>query len=1457
MKERKIKYLNTAVLIIAIAFAVVISCDNEIINSILPLRETADGEIPVVAGKPKPAVYSIVIEISGGVPGDTVTVSPDSGYEGSTATLAYTVADTAHYNMLEFSGAADAIVSADSAEDGERTYVINADDSLNGVITISAVFIHTDLMLDPIAFDDDTGYITKTYGDTVFTNAVAAGYSGTGAVTYSSSDTSVAAVDSLGEVTILKTGSAVITAEKEADAVYAYAQKDYTLAVICKPVIITGLSAQDKQYDGTTAATVTGTEVIDGLISGDTVTIVRGTAVFEDGNAGIGKNVIFSGYSLGGDDAGNYILSAQPVSLPADITGKPVAITGLSASSKMYDGTAAAAFSGTAVINGIVGGDTVTVRTGTAAFSDKNAGTGKTVTFSGWSLAGTDAGNYSLSGQPASVTADITEKQLTITGLSVNSKVYDGTTTAAVTGTAVINGIISGDTVTVSAGTAAFADKKTGTGKTVTFSGYSLGGADAGKYTLSAQPANVTADITAKPVTITGLSAGSKVYDGTITAAVAGTAVVNGLISGDTVTVNAGTAAFTNKTAGTGRTVTFNNYSLNGADAGNYNLSAQPANVTADITAKPVIITGLTAGSKVYDGTTTAAVSGIAAINGIVSGDTVTVSAGTASFEDTAAGNSKAVTFSGWSLTGANAGNYILFSQPASVTADITANSVTITGLSAGNKVYDGATTATVSGTAALSGIVSGDTVTVSAGTAAFADKKVGTGKTVTFSGYSLAGADAGNYSLSAQPANVTANITAKALTITGLSAGNKVYDGAAAAAVSGTAALSGVVSGDTVTVKAGTAAFGDKKVGTGKTVTFSGYSLTGTDAGNYSLSAQPANVTANITAKALTITGLSAGNKVYDGATTAAVSGTAALSGVVSGDTVTLGGTRTAVFADKKAGTAKAVTISGYTISGADAGNYSLTQPSLTANITAKALTITGLSAGNKVYDSATTVTITGTAALSGVVSGDTVTLGGTRTAVFADKNAGTGKAVTISGYTISGADAGNYSLTQPSLTANITAKALTITGLSASNKVYNGNTTATITGTAALSGVVSGDTVTLGGTRTAVFADKNVGTGKAVTISGYTITGADAGNYSLTQPSFTANITAKAVTITGLSAANKQYDGTTTATVTGTAVINGKITNDDVNVVAGTAAFANATVSNNKTVTFSGWSLNGADANNYTLSAQPVSVTASINWVDIVSIPAGTFTMGSTESGSYIDERPQHSVTLSSFKMGKYQVTQAQWEAVMGSNPSSFSSNPQAGEIQSKRPVERVSWYDTLVFCNKLSAIEGLSPAYRINGSTDPTVWGTVPTNNNTTWNSVEIVAGSTGYRLPTEAQWEYACRAGTTTAYNTGATISDNTGWYSSNSGSKTHEVGLKPANAFGLYDMHGNVWEWCWDWYGSYSSDAQTDPTGAAAGSYRVERGGSWGNSASSACSSCRGYDDPYYGYIYYGFRLVRP
>ena len=281
---------------------------------------------------------------------------------------------------------------------------------------------------------------------------------------------------------------------------------------------------------------------------------------------------------------------------------------------------------------------------------------------------------------------------------------------------------------------------------------------------------------------------------------------------------------------------------------------------------------------------------------------------------------------------------------------------------------------------------------------------------------------------------------------------------------------------------------------------------------------------------------------------------------------------------------------------------------------------------------------------------------------------------------------------------------------------------------------------------------------------------------------------------------------------------------------------------------------------------------------FIEMVRIPAGTFTMGSpiTEPDRE-DNETQHSVTLSAFWMGKYEVTQGQYQAVMGTNPSEFITAT-AGENPARRPVEQVSWYDAIVFCNMLSIREGLSPAYSINGNTNPAAWGTVPTNSwDDTWDDVQVVPGSNGYRLPTEAQWEYACRAGTTGPFN----FSNGAGWGTSQittdqanfdgtellyNGSpmgivreRTIPVGSFAANAWGLYDMHGNVAEWCWDCYGEYPSGTQTDPTGAASGgyAYRLIRGGSWFSYGEFSRSAFRSLDDPYGGNDGLGFRLVCP
>lgn len=226
----------------------------------------------------------------------------------------------------------------------------------------------------------------------------------------------------------------------------------------------------------------------------------------------------------------------------------------------------------------------------------------------------------------------------------------------------------------------------------------------------------------------------------------------------------------------------------------------------------------------------------------------------------------------------------------------------------------------------------------------------------------------------------------------------------------------------------------------------------------------------------------------------------------------------------------------------------------------------------------------------------------------------------------------------------------------------------------------------------------------------------------------------------------------------------------------------------------------------------------TLTVNGIkyNMVWVEGGTFRMGATseqDGDAYDNEKPVHSVTLCEYYIGKTEVTQALWKAVMGSNPSEFKGD--------NLPVENVSWYDCQEFIRKLNSLTGQN------------------------------------FRLPTEAEWEFACRGGNNSlGYKySGSDSIDNVAWYDGNSGDKTHPVATKSANELGIYDMSGNVEEWCCDWYGDYTSGAQTNPKGPESGSDRVYRGGSCLNIASYCRSSIRIIIIPTLRYNFLGLRLA--
>lgn len=251
-----------------------------------------------------------------------------------------------------------------------------------------------------------------------------------------------------------------------------------------------------------------------------------------------------------------------------------------------------------------------------------------------------------------------------------------------------------------------------------------------------------------------------------------------------------------------------------------------------------------------------------------------------------------------------------------------------------------------------------------------------------------------------------------------------------------------------------------------------------------------------------------------------------------------------------------------------------------------------------------------------------------------------------------------------------------------------------------------------------------------------------------------------------------------------------------------------------------------------------------------ELVRIKGGQFLMGSPAGEPWRKkDEAQHSVTLRDFYIARYEVTQAQYRELTGSEPGTFKGTD--------LPVENVTWFEAVQYCNALSQKERLTPAYTINGAAGGSGGGMT-----VTWDR-----GANGYRLPTEAEWEYAARAGTNTPFNTGENITpDQANYYSTypyhEDGprgpyrERTVPVGSFQPNAWGLYAMHGNVWEWCWDRYGAYSPEAQTDPAGPAEGTFRVNRGGGWNDFAKHIRSAYRAAHTPSNRTFNIGFRVAR-
>jgi len=786
----------------------------------------------------------------------------------------------------------------------------------------------------------------------------------------------------------------------------------------------------------------------------------------------------------------NYTLAVDSSGVTYTVTPAVLSYVA-NAASRTY-GAANPALGGT--ITGFKLGQDASVLTGTATWTTTATTASPVGTYAIDGSGYTSNGNYTFAQAAGNATAlAVTQAPLTVIA-SNDTVTYDGAGFSG-GGGVTYSGFVNGDNSSMLGGALAYGGNSQGARNTGTYL-IDPSGLTSSNYAITFQDGTLTINKANLALTTSNVT---KTYDGTLAAS--GTPIAGGgtqLFGTDTL--SGGTYAFTNTSAGAGdKTVTVSGVTVNdGNGGGNYNVTylnnttstINPANLT--VSASNV--------TKTYDGTDAASgtpvvVSGTLYRNASNGGTQDSVSRGTYAFTDPNAGTGdKSVTVSGLTVSDGNGGGNYAITYVDNTTSTIDPAALTFTGTVA-EKTYDGTTAATLSGYT-LTGLVGSQTLNVSVGSANFADQNAGTNKPVAIGGITLSdgtnGGLAANYTMSAA-ASATGTIDPKMLTVAATVA-DKVYDGTAAATVE-SYGLSGFVGNETVdALYTGSAMFGDRNAGTGKPVSITGITLlNGTNGGLASNYAVPATVaaTASITPATLQIAGVVAENKVYDGTTTAYLNTqSAVLTGIIGSDDVQVSAL-TGTFATKNVGTSIPIGTGTVVLSGPDAGNYTLVQPSgLNASITARPLTVSAAGV-DKVYDGTTAASVVLT---DNVLSGDSVTV--TSANSFLDKNVGANKYVDVNDISLSGPDAADYVANSSTSTfASVTPATLSVAATGES-KPYDGTTAATVV---LSSNPLPGDQVSLGDA-SAMFDSPEPGTGKMITVSGiYIAGGADAGNYVL----------------------------------------------------------------------------------------------------------------------------------------------------------------------------------------------------------------------------------------------------------------------------------------------------------------------------------------------------------------------
>jgi filamentous hemagglutinin family protein len=1245
---------------------------------------------------------SATAALSGGALGSTAgnTIGGNGVFGSDVAHLGVTLAPTGTFASVNANGSAQAVSVSDVLTGSAAGNYLLVQPALSGFIN-AAPLTATNTSVTNKTYDGSAtaalngATLAAASGNTLGGNGVYAG--DVAGVAFSAAATgtfaSVNASTNAQAVTVVD-GLAL---SGSAAGNYVFVQPVLSGTITRAPLTVAGTSVAGKTYDGSNAATLSGGALAlaagntiggNGVLGSDAANlglVLAPAGTFASVNASGSAQAVTVSDALSGSAAGNYVL-LQPA-LAGFINPAPLTVTGTTVATRTYDGTTVANLGGGTLApasgntlggNGVFAGDAASVAlvlasTGNYASADARANARSVSVSDGLTLTGPASGNYLLV-QPT-LSGLVTQAPITVVGTTVVSKTYNGNAQATLangafapvsTGTPATSNTIAGSGVAAAdlanlvlnqAGT--FAGSNASSATQAVTAGNSLSGAAAVNYVL-VEPTGLSGTIAPAPLTVGNSIVTSKTYNGSNAAVVSGGQLVagagntiggSGVLSADAAnvhltTVNSGTFASVNASAGAQSVSVSDTLTVSGAAAGNYVL-VEPA-LTGFINPAPLTVTGSSVAGKTYDGTRTATLGGgtlapvltgsastsdtIASATGVLAADAGNVAlVQAANFASVnASPSAQAVTATdSLVLAGAAGGNYVLV-QPTGLSGVISPAPITVSGATVVGKTYNGTAAASFTGGALApaagntiggTGVVAADAANLRlTQTGTFASVNANPNPQAVSANDALTGSAAPNYVL-LEPTGLAGTISPAPVTVSGTTVATRTYDGTTTATLSGgtlsaasgnTIGGTGVLSADAANVSLQTApsgSFASPNAGsTAQSVSVTDtLTLTGSAAGNYAL-LQPATLTGFINPAPLTVTGSTAIDKTFDGTTLATLEGgtlapvrnanaassdnIASASGVLAGDAANVVLNSSGNFASSNASTAaQAVTLhDSLTLSGSAAGNYVLVQPGNLSGVISPATLTIAAAANTKTYDGTTS------AAAAPVVTG--LAIGTSVSSVsesYQSANVAGSGASTLAvngGIVVNDGNYGNnYTLVTATAAGTINPATLTVIDTLVGNKVYDATKTTTVTG-GVLVGLFNNDAVTL--SQSGSFASANAGSAVAL-VGSDALSGAGASNYVLQQPTGLTGVIAPApLTVAGTVVAGKVFDGSTRATLVGGSLV-GLVSSDAGSVSLNQSGNFTSTVPSSSIRVRASDTLSGAAAANYTL-AEPTDLIGNI---------------------------------------------------------------------------------------------------------------------------------------------------------------------------------------------------------------------------------------------------------------------